>query len=235
MGDEYEAIQSERLYTKIVDQIQRRIMSGELKEGDQLPSERELAEQFRVSRTAVREAVKALSEKGLLQIRVGRGTFVTNGTLQAVRDSLGRMMQIGKVDGPGELVEVREIIEPEIAALAAVRANQEHISAMQEAVSIMDHSLADSDAYIEADLDFHLALAEATENTMILTLIDSIVDLLREQRIRIFHVEGGPQRGQIYHKRILEAVTQRNATAAREAMQAHLEQVRKDSQFSSKA
>ncbi len=229
MGDEYEAIQSERLYTKIVDQIQRRIMAGELKEGDQLPSERELAEQFRVSRTAVREAVKALSEKGLVQIRAGRGTFVTNGTLQAVRDSLGRMMRIGQLDGTGELVEVREIIEPEIAALAATRATQEHISAMQEAVSIMDRSLEDANAYIEADLDFHLALAEATQNVMILTLIDSIVDLLREQRIRIFHVEGGPQRGQIYHKRILDAVMHHDAAAACEAMQAHLEQVRKDS------
>ncbi len=229
MGDEYEAVQSERLYTKIVDQIQRRILSGDLKEGDQLPSERELAEQFRVSRTAVREAVKALSEKGLVQIRAGRGTFVTNGTLQAVRDSLGRMMRIGQLDGTGDLVEVREIIEPEIAALAAARASQEHISAMQEAVSIMDRSLDDANAYIEADLDFHLALAEATQNVLILTLIDSIVDLLREQRLRIFHVDGGPQRGQIYHKRILDAVMRRDATAACEAMQAHLEQVRNDS------
>src|SRR5512135_3171303 len=158
MAEAYEAIQSERLYSKIVEQIQRRILAGELREGDQLPSERELAEQFRVSRTAVREAVKALSEKGLVQIRAGRGTFVTNGTLQAVRDSLGRMMRIGQMDGTGDLVEVREMIEPEIAALAAARAAQEHISAMQEAVSIMDRSLDDANAYIEADLDFHLAL-----------------------------------------------------------------------------
>ncbi len=230
MGEEYEAIQSERLYSKIVEQIQRRILAGDLKEGDQLPSERELAEQFHVSRTAVREAIKALSEKGLLQIRHGRGTFVTNGTLQAMRESLDMLMRIGQVDGSVELVELREIIEPEIAALAAVRASQENLAAMKDAVGIMDRSLADAAAYIEADLDFHLALAEATQNTMILKLIDSIVDLLREQRTRIFRVEGGPQRGQIYHKRILEAVARHDTAAAREAMRAHLGQVRQDSQ-----
>ncbi len=234
VNDQYEAIQSERLYSKIVDQIQRRILAGELREGDQLPSERELADQFHVSRTAVREAVKALSEKGLVQIRPGRGTFVTNGTLQVVRDSLDRMVRIGQLDSTGDLVEVREIIEPEIAALAAARAGQEHIVALQEAVKIMDQSLDNANAYIEADLDFHLALAEATQNMMILTLIDSIIDLLREQRARIFHVEGGPQRGQIYHKRILDAVIRHDTTAACEAMQAHLKQVRKDSQFSNK-
>src|SRR5947209_1142112 len=116
----YEAIQSERLYEKIVEQIERRIWSGELKVGDQLPAERELGDQFHVSRTAVREAVKALREKGLVEVRPGRGTFVTNGTSQAVRDSLGLMMKFSLGNGSREIVEVREMIEPEIAALAAI-------------------------------------------------------------------------------------------------------------------
>lgn len=232
MAEAYEAIQSERLYSKIVDQIQRRILAGELKVGDHLPSERELAEQFQVSRTAVREAVKTLSEKGLVQVFPGKGTFVTNGTSQALRQSLGMMMKIGQAEGTRDLVEVRHIFEPEIAALAAQRAGDEHIAAMKEAVRVMDGALDDADAYIEADLDFHLALAEASQNLIILTLIDSFVDLLREQRIRIFHVEGGPQRGQIHHKRILEAITNRDPEAARSEMRAHLEQVRNDSSTS---
>ncbi len=232
MAEAYEAIQSQRLYTKIVEQIQRRILAGELKVGDHLPPERELAEQFQVSRTAVREAVKALSEKGLVQVFPGKGTFITNGTSQAVRQSLGMLMKIGQADGTRDLVEVRYIFEPEIAALAAQRAGDEHIAAMQEAVRVMDGSVENADAYIEADLDFHLALAEASQNLMILTLIDSFVDLLREQRIRIFHVEGGPQRGQEHHKRILEAITRHDADAARREMRAHLEQVRDDSDFS---
>jgi GntR family transcriptional regulator, transcriptional repressor for pyruvate dehydrogenase complex len=229
MPEDYEAIRSERLYTKIVDQIQRRILAGELKVGDTLPSERELAEQFKVSRTAVREAVKTLSEKGLVEVYPGRGTFITNGTNKAVRSSFGMMMKIGQPDGTQDLVEVREIFEPEIAGLAAVRASPESIAAMQRAVEIMDQALDDAETFIEADLDFHLSLAEASQNAIILALIDFIVDLLREQRIRIFFVDGGPQRGQMHHKRILEAVVQHDPAAACEEMRSHLLQVRKDS------
>jgi GntR family transcriptional repressor for pyruvate dehydrogenase complex len=88
------------------------------------------------------------------------------------------------------------------------------------------------DAYIEADLDFHLALAEAAGNPLILSLLDSIVGVLREQRIGIFNVEGGPERGQIHHKRILEAIELRDPVKAREAMRAHVQQVREDSHTS---
>jgi len=228
----YEPIQTERLYERIVSQIEKRIETGELKVGDQLPAERELAEQFAVSRTAVREAVKALRQKGLLEIRPGRGTFVTNGTSDTIRSSLGMLMKMGATKGSGNLVEVREILEPEIAALAATRINDEYITAMQEAVNIMDTALDNVDVFVEADLDFHLALAEATQNPFIPILVDSIIDLLREQRKRIGLAKGGLQRGQMHHKRILDAVTRRDAPAARRAMQDHLKQVRMDSKAS---
>jgi DNA-binding FadR family transcriptional regulator len=103
---------------------------------------------------------------------------------------------------------------------------------MRDAVAVMERSQKDPEAYIEADLDFHLALAEAVANPLILSLIDSIVGLLREQRIKIFNVEGGPQRGQFHHKRILEAMERRDPEMARSAMRAHLEQVRQDSRVS---
>jgi len=228
----YLPIQSERLYEQIVSQIEQRIEAGDLKVGDQLPSERELAEQFAVSRTAVREAVKALRQKGLLEIRPGRGTFITNGTSDTVRNSLGMLMKIGITKGSGDLVEVREILEPEIAALAATRMTDEYISAMQEAVNIMDTALDNVDVFVEADLDFHLALAEGTQNLIIPILMDSIIDLLREQRKRTGLTKGGLQRGQVHHKKILDAVTRRDAQAARQAMQDHLKQVRKDSNAS---
>jgi DNA-binding FadR family transcriptional regulator len=93
----------------------------------------------------------------------------------------------------------------------------------------MDAAKGDPEAYIEADLDFHLALAEAADNAIILSLIDSIVGLLREQRMGIFQVDGGPERGQYHHKRILEAIEHRDPVGAREAMKAHLKQVREDS------
>lgn len=228
----YLPIQTERLYQRIVEQIERRIVSGELKVGDQLPSERELAEQFVVSRIAVREAVKALGAKGLVEIMPGRGTFITNGTSDVVRSSLGMLMKFGPPDGSSNLVEVREILEPEIAALAATRINDEQIAAMSRAVGVMDQALDNVEVFVESDLDFHLALAQATQNPIILILMDPIIDLLREQRMRIGLVKGGLKRGQSHHKKILDAVIRRDPKAARQAMYLHLKQVRKDSETS---
>lgn len=226
----YQTVATSRLYEQIVEQIERTILDGQLKAGDQLPPERELAQRFGVSRTAVREAVKALSEKGLVEACPGRGTFVTNGTSQAIRQSLDRMIKINQPDGTLHLIEVREILEPEIAARAAARADEKDVAALREAFAAMDQAGGDADAFIEADLDFHLALAEAANNPLIPAVIDSIVALLREHRLRMFHVHGGPERGQYHHRRILEAVERHDPEAARTAMRAHLQQVSEDSQ-----
>lgn len=225
----YRTVRTSRLYELIVQQVEESILKGELQPGDQLPAERELAERFGVSRTAVREAVKALREKRLVESYTGRGTFVTNGTSQAVRQSLDLMFRVNRQEGVAHLAEMRQVLEPEIAALAAVRIEDQLLATMREAVSAMDGSLHDPEAYIESDLDFHLALAEAVGNPLVLSLLDSIVGLLREQRSRIFRVDGGPERGQFHHKRILTAVERRDADAARQAMRAHLKQVRDDS------
>ena len=225
----YKVVRSSRLYEQIVQQIEDSILKGTLKSGDQLPSERELALKFGVSRTAVREAVKALHEKGLVEAYSGRGTFITNGTSEAVRQSINLMLRIDQTDGSENLAEVRQILEPEIAAIAAARIQPQQIALMREAFSVMNSALKDPDAYIEADLDFHLALAEAAENPLILSLLDSIVGLLREQRIKIFFEEGGPERGQYHHARILAAIEKHDVEASRAAMRDHLQQVREDS------
>lgn len=224
----YTPIQSSKVFEQIAEQIESRILSGELRSGDRLPTERELAEQFHASRTAVREAMKSLAQKGLVNMRPGRGTIVIDGTTQAVRHSLDLMMKFGQAGDSTNLVEVRGIFEPEIAALAAARATDEEIAAMREAVAIMDANLRNADLYIRADNDFHQALAKATQNSLILTLVNSIVVLLSEQRKQIFTVDGGPERGQIHHKHILETIIQRNPEAARDAMRAHLQQVGND-------
>ncbi len=224
----YTPIRANRLYEQIAEQIEKLILRGELRSGDRLPTERELAERFQASRTAVREAMKLLAQKGLVDMRPGRGTMVIDGTSQAMRHSLGLMMRLGQAGSSVNLVEVREILEPEIAALAAARATEEHIATMREAVEIMDASLDDADAFIAADNDFHRALAKGSGNALILALVDSIVDLLSEQRKQIFTVDGGPERGQFHHKAILKAIMQHDPEAAREAMRAHLRQVRED-------
>jgi GntR family transcriptional repressor for pyruvate dehydrogenase complex len=226
----YKIVRSSRLYEQIVQQVEESIHKGAMKPGDQLPPERELAQQFGVSRTAVREAVKALREKGLVEAYPGRGTFITDGTSYSMRQSLDRMLRVGQAEGSGFLAEVREILEPEIAGMAATRADADDLASMREQIRTMDEARKDPDAFIEADLDFHLTLAEAAANPIILSLIDSIVGLLREQRMSIFQVDGGPERGQYHHKKILEAIEHKDPAGAREAMKAHLRQVREDSQ-----
>src|SRR6202790_5618319 len=168
----YRTVKTSRLFEQIVQQVEDSILSGQLKPGDQLPAERELAHRFGVSRTAVREAVKTLREKGLVEAYSGRGTFVTNGTSQAIRQSLDLMIRINQQEGSAHLAELRLVLEPDIAGLAASRIEEQLLATMREAVAVMDRNLRDPDAYVEADLDFHLALAEAAGNPLILSLLD---------------------------------------------------------------
>src|SRR5580700_7992530 len=136
----YRTVKTSRLYEQIVQQLEASILKGQLKPGDQLPAERDLAQRFGVSRTAVREAVKALREKGLVEAYSGRGTFITDGTTQAVRQSLDLMVKIGQPEGSKHLAEVRAILEPEIAALAAVRIQEPELTTMRDAVAAMDRA-----------------------------------------------------------------------------------------------
>lgn len=224
----YTPIQTGRLYEQIIAQIEERILRGELQPGDKLPAERELADQFGVSRTAIREAMKALTQRGLVEIYPGRGTFVTHSASAAMRHSIDLLVKIGHEDGVTDLIEVREILEPEIAALAATRATDEHIVIMQEAIDAMDGAMDDPDTYIEADLDFHLALAQGADNVLIPVLIDTLVELLREHRKQAANVEGALVKGQPHHKKILQSIENRDPDSARASMRDHLEQIRYD-------
>jgi GntR family transcriptional regulator, transcriptional repressor for pyruvate dehydrogenase complex len=224
----YQTVRTARLYEQIVEQIEDSIREGRMKPGDQLPSERELAQQFGVSRTAVREAVKTLSEKGLVESHSGRGTFVISSKSQSMRHSLDWIVNSGDPQNASFVSELREILEPEFTALAAARIEEQQLAMMREAIDLMDRSMKDPEAYIEADLDFHLALAEAAANPLILSLLDSIVGILRVQRLGVFSVTGGPQRGQMHHKLILKAIEQRDPSKAHKAMRAHMQQIRED-------
>lgn len=224
----YTPIQTDRIYEQIVAQIKGQIESGELKVGDKLPTERELTEQFKVSRTAVREAVQALREKGVVEVHPGRGTFITNTIFKSASESLELMMKMSGVDRGSftELFELRVILEPELAARAAERRTDEDIEVMKEAVEAMDVSLDDMKAYIKEDGIFHQTIATATQNRLIASLLDPMMDILTEQREKNF-LAGvqSPQRSQYYHKEILHAIAHRQPDAARKAMKSHLDQV----------
>lgn len=231
----YSSVQPTRLYEKIVDQIQDLFVEGKLRPGDKLPPERELAEMFGVSRTAVRDAVNSLREKGLVQVISGKGTFITDVTANGsdlVRDSLGLIVKTDQDTALAHLIQVRAIMEPGIVALAAEMATEQDIQRIGQAVAEMDAILAESELdvarFVEADLKFHHALAAATQLRLIFVLLRPIVDLFREQLVMMGPIAGAQERGQYHHKRILEAVQQRDSAAAQQAMVAHLQQVRDD-------
>jgi GntR family transcriptional regulator, transcriptional repressor for pyruvate dehydrogenase complex len=223
-----DVLQHRKLYEQVVERIRDRILSGELKSGDQLPNERSLGEQFGVSRTVIREAMKTLIENGLVEVRRGQGTFVVDSTADALKQSLRRMMGLASGQLVDEMVEVRELLEPEFAARAALRRDDVDVTALRDAIHEMELSLDDAEAFIEADNRFHIALAVATHNHLAPRLLDWVVDLLQELRGKIFHVAGGPERGQRHHRAILAALEAGDAQGARQAMLAHLSQVSAD-------
>lgn len=224
----YKPIQTGRLYEQIVDQIEQQIVAGTLQTGDRLPPERDLATRFGVSRTAVREAVKALRQRGLLEVYPGRGTFVTNHSSQALHRSLGLAVRLEQSKGVSSLLELREMMEPTIASMAAERATEAQIDQLQNLIDEMDTVLTVPEAFIAADFNFHMVLAEATHNALLPTIMNSIVDLLQEQRSRIYKADGGQIRAQVHHRQILQAIENGNSDQAYAAMVAHLHQVRED-------
>lgn len=228
-------IRSNRLYEQVVERISDQIFDGRLRKGDQLPNERALAEQFGVSRTVIREAMKTLANTGLIEVRTGQGTFVVDDTAGALKNSIQTLMRVGSDENRlRELVELRELLEPGVAELAARRADKAEIEKMQERIDEMSSHMDDEESYIRADNRFHQLIAQASRNRLIPRILDSIVDLLNELRGEIFQVEGGPERGQAHHRTILAAIRDRDAPAARMAMEDHLAQVKRDSEMAAR-
>ncbi len=224
----FQPIRAGRLYEQIVERIEQQVLNGELNAGDRLPPERLLAEQFGVSRTAVREAVKALRQRGLIEVYPGRGTFVTDGTSNALHRSLGLAMRVGQGDGVESLLELREIIEPAITAKAAMFATDEQIEQLEKLVDQMDAYLNVPNKFMTADNSFHMVIAAASGNSLVPTILNSIVDILQEQRSMIFRADGGQWIAQEHHRNILNAIKNRQPEIAQKSMEDHLAQVRAD-------
>ncbi len=227
--DLYGAISKEELYLKVANFIQDLILSQQLLPGDKLPPERELAERMKLSRTVVREAIKALQERGLVEVVPGSGTFISTreAVSKRVGDSLNLVFQL-ESKSIKHLQEVREALEISIAELAAKRAGPEHLEQMRSAIKDMDRSLDSPDEYVNADLRFHLVLAQATGNPLFVALVNSVVDLLREARLLIFESPGAPARGQKGHREILHCIERKDSKCAREAAERHLSQAYED-------
>lgn len=215
---------SEALYKKIVRLIERQIAEKELKPGDRLPTEQEVAKQLGVSRTVVREAFLILRQTGLLEARQGVGTFVSEPLPERTLDAVTRLLRM-QTDSIWNVHEVREALEPAIAELAAERATDDDLERMQTALADMENNLDNTVRFIEGDLNFHGAIADATDNSSFRLILTPVMDVMLEGRKLGASVADARARTLDDHNRILSSIQERDTAGAREAMKIHLRHV----------
>ena len=218
---EVEPVKSTRIYQEIVRQIKSMISEGRLKSGDRLPPERELAEKFMVSRTSVREALRALQSLGLIGIRAGEGAFVREVSVEALIEPLAVVI-VSEREAVGELFEARRLLEPAIAGLAAERASPEEIIDMERILEEQAKEVAAGKTGIAQDAAFHAAIAGAAHNRAITRIIHVLIDLLTRTREESLHTPGRPTRSHEDHRRVLAAIQKRDPDGASQAMHDHL-------------
>ncbi len=213
------------LAQRVEQELERLILESRLGPGDRLPSERELASQFGVSRTVVREAVRALAAKHLVDVAVGRGTVVRAPTPESAGESMRLllMMQAGDA-GVDKVSEVRHTIENEIAYLAAARRTDADLLDLEKILDEMREHVDAPEVYINSDVEFHAVLARATQNELFVIVLDSLVEIMIEVRLLTLRVPGIARLALHYHERILEAVRAGDPDAARAIMDEHMDQ-----------
>ena len=216
-----EPIKSARIYAEIVRQVKQLIAEGKLKSGDRLPPERDLAEKFVVSRTSVREALRALESRGLIEIRAGDGAFVRDISVETLIEPLALVI-LPHREAVGELFEARRLLEPAIATLAARRATPEEIAAMERILEAQGKEVAEGRTGVAQDAAFHAALAGSAHNRAISRIVNALMDLLTESREESLQTPGRPARSHQDHLRILEAIRRRDEMAAHRTVLDHL-------------
>lgn len=214
-----------RLSDKVADMMLKTILSKRLRPGDRLPSERELGEQFGVSRTVVREAVRALVAKGLIEVRSGSGLRVAAVDASAVRESMSLYIHGSRdLDYP-KVHEVRAMLEVQMAGLAAERHTEEDVERLTRACERMEAASKSVELAARADVEFHREIAKATHNELYLVMLDAIGDALVEIRRQNLTQPAATEVTLAHHRRILDAIAAGASRKAREAMREHLDHV----------
>jgi GntR family transcriptional regulator, transcriptional repressor for pyruvate dehydrogenase complex len=206
---------------QVVEHIRSMIESGELRPGDRLPPERELANKLKISRSSLRAGLGFLAAMGVLKSRHGAGTFVSNGPPALDSSSL---TVLGALHGfqPWQMFEARLVVESSLAALAAERASGEHIAALAEEVADMDAALDDPQEYLIHDVRFHRAIAVACGNPILAALMETITAALYDRRRH--SVSGASDLKESFgmHRKIYRAIRAGKPEQARRAMEKHL-------------
>lgn len=221
--DGFTKIDRTSIKDRALEQIKRYIASGMVKPGERLPAERVLAERLGVGRSSVREAIKVLEAIGLVESRIGEGTFIA---LQPGA-GLGRAIGAGLSVWGGtiiELIEARRAIEVEGARMAAEQATVEDVQRLHETLARMERSADQFDAYFAADMQFHRLIAQATHNTLVVHMVDSLITLLQEalhqgqaDQLRTSSEISGT------HHEVFAAIAGHDPTGAADAMRRHLQ------------
>jgi DNA-binding FadR family transcriptional regulator len=219
-------LRATRLHAHVVDDIVGSIVSGELAPGALLPSEPEMSANFGVSRTVIREALRILGAKGLIDVRHGSGTRVTaphewdplDASILAVRRERGQLGAVLK-----DLIEARGIIECEVAALAAVRHDASDRRRIEALLATMRAALDRPDEFIEADAGFHDSLVAASGNRVLMRMMEPVHELVHFGQSLTNTIPGTLARALHDHEAIADAVFARDTERAREAMRLHLQ------------
>ena len=227
MAMTFTPVRQARASGEIVSQIERAIFSGELKSGDRLESERELAERFKVSRITVRDALRVLEARGLVHVKVGAsgGAFVTETNVDQVSESISTMILLRRMTLSG-VAEARTIVETATAALAAERADAAAIERIESSVQLAGAIVREQKPHTEASMDFHVAVADAAGNELLAATVGAYRDLLIQTLFAMRDVSSA-KATQKAHEDILDAIRSRDPEAARSLMLTHLQDFEK--------
>ncbi len=218
-----EPIRRSRLYQGIVEQIEGLLERGDIRPGDQLPPERQLADQFQVSRASVREALRTLELLGIVETRPGGGTFVRRTTPDDLARPLTSLMARGHT--VADVIELRGLIEPALAALAAERITAAQLAELEEIFAEQERKVVDAEPWAEEDTRFHEAIGHAARNELLTTMLGVVWDVLRESREQWLQTNQRAHASLDAHRRILAALSARDGDAARRAAADHIKAV----------
>lgn len=209
------------LTERAATELERVIVDHTFRAGERLPPERKLAEMIGVSRTVIREAVRLLSSKGLIEVRTGAGIFVASPGSEIISGPMNVLLQSRGLSR-GEVHEVRTELEIRIAGVAALRATEVDWQAMESAIAVLSRRGLTSLEYAEADAGFHSALAVGTHNRLFPIFLESLNICLARARVEAFSDRHTRERALEFHIEILERVRERDVEGARNAMERHL-------------
>jgi len=222
---DFEAIRKNRVHEEVARQIEALILK-KLHPGDKLPAERELAEMLGVSRSSIRDAIRRLEIMGMVAPRQGAGTVVREISPDALVSPLANVIA-HKRQLVGELLDFRRMLEPPLAARAATHASTGDIGAMEDILRRQSMKVRSGELAVEEDSEFHYRIARASGNSVVLKVLDVVMDLLRETRERSLQSAGRPQKSLAGHRRILAAIRRRDPSTAQAAMRQHIDEVEK--------